>query len=222
MLTWQKMGNMLRARAAFEKLITIAPDHPAVAAFEAQIGQKLGAAPAEEPVIPAPSRAPAKASVPAPAPKAMTPAPAPVQAAPEPEVHEAPPESCARRSSPDVAVDAEVSVEAGEAGDDLELKIIELREQAQKQEASKRFNEYVKTLVALAEIVPDVAEKVDLNLKAADLYVSKFANQAEAIKAYERVLDADPENQQAVNFLLQMYEKRRDWEEPDPAAPPRG
>ena len=44
------------------------------------------------------------------------------------------------------------------------------------------------------------------------MYVTKFANQAEAIKAYERVLEIEPDNQQAVAFLLQMYEKRRDWE----------
>jgi len=110
-------------------------------------------------------------------------------------------------------METEVSVEAGgvdEADDDI--RIIELREQAQKQEASKRFNEYVKTIVSLAELVPDAAEKIELNLKAAELYVTKFANQAEAIKAYERVLDVEPDNQQAVTFLLQMYEKRRDWE----------
>jgi tetratricopeptide (TPR) repeat protein len=51
-----------------------------------------------------------------------------------------------------------------------------------------------------------------LYAKAADLYVSKFANQAEAVKAYEAVLAIDPDNAQAVDYLRQMYEKRRDWE----------
>jgi len=36
----------------------------------------------------------------------------------------------------------------------------------------------VKTIVSLAELVPDAAEKIELNLKAAELYVTKFANQA--------------------------------------------
>ena len=61
-------------------------------------------------------------------------------------------------------------------------------------------------------MVPDAAEKISLYLKAADLYVTKFANQAEAVKAYEQVLAIDPDQAQAVDYLRQMYEKRRDWE----------
>src|SRR5271165_7012342 len=59
---------------------------------------------------------------------------------------------------------------------------------------------------------PDVHEKVALFSKAADLYVTKFANQAEAVKAYEAVLAIDPDHTQSVDYLRQMYEKRRDWE----------
>ena len=60
--------------------------------------------------------------------------------------------------------------------------------------------------------MPEPAEKVSLFAKAADLYVSKFANQVEAVKAYESVYAIDPENEQAIDYLRQMYEKRRDWE----------
>src|SRR5690606_34461601 len=35
---------------------------------------------------------------------------------------------------------------------------------------------------------------------------------AEAIKAFERVLEIDSENQQAIRHLMEVYEKRRDWE----------
>ncbi len=87
-----------------------------------------------------------------------------------------------------------------------------MRVLADKQESAKRYNEYVKTLLQLASLVPDRAEKVSLYGKAADLYVSRFANQAEAVKAYEAVLAIDPDNTQAVEYLRQMYEKRRDWE----------
>ena len=59
---------------------------------------------------------------------------------------------------------------------------------------------------------PTRDEKVALYTKAADLYVTKFANQAEAVKAYEAVLAIDPDHAQAVDYLRQMYEKRRDWE----------
>ena len=91
-------------------------------------------------------------------------------------------------------------------------KIAELRALADKQESSKRYNEFVKTLLQLAALVPERGEKVSLYGKAADLYVSKFANQAEAVKAYEAVLAIDPDNTLAVEYLRQMYEKRRDWE----------
>ena len=43
-------------------------------------------------------------------------------------------------------------------------------------------------------LVPTTDEKVALYTKAADLYVDKFANQAEAVKAYEAILAIDPEN----------------------------
>src|SRR6185295_6360048 len=76
----------------------------------------------------------------------------------------------------------------------------------------KRYNEFVRTLMQLAALVPNTAERVDLYQRAADLYISKFANQAEAVKAYEAILDIDAENARAVDFLRQMYEKRRDWE----------
>jgi tetratricopeptide (TPR) repeat protein len=91
-------------------------------------------------------------------------------------------------------------------------RILELQKIAEKQEAAKRYNEYVKTLLQLAALVPDRREKVTLYAKAADLYVSKFANQAEAVKAYESVLAIDADNAQAIEYLRQMYEKRRDWE----------
>lgn len=60
--------------------------------------------------------------------------------------------------------------------------------------------------------MPDTAEKVELYMKAADLYVNKFVNQAEAVRTYEHILEVDPENRDAIDYLRQMYEKRRDWE----------
>ena len=41
-------------------------------------------------------------------------------------------------------------------------------------------------------LVYDADEKIELYAKAADLYVNKFANQAEAVKAYEAILAIDP------------------------------
>ncbi len=70
----------------------------------------------------------------------------------------------------------------------------------------------VNTLNKKAEHLGDLNERVALYLQIANLYIDRFSNQAEAIKAFERVLDLDSENQQATTHLLAVYEKRRDWE----------
>ena len=44
LVLWRQVGNLMRARAWFERLSAIAPDHPNLLAFEAQIGEKLGGA----------------------------------------------------------------------------------------------------------------------------------------------------------------------------------
>ena len=43
LVAWRQMGNLIRARQWFEKLAVAAPEHPAVHAFEIQIGETLGA-----------------------------------------------------------------------------------------------------------------------------------------------------------------------------------
>ncbi len=93
-----------------------------------------------------------------------------------------------------------------------ESVIIELREQLAKQESQNRVHELVKTLVALGDAVPEPAERVTFYSRAADLYANKFMNQAEAVKANEKIFAIDPANSAARDYLRQMYEKRRDWE----------
>ncbi len=198
-IAWRQLGNLMRARSSFERLCAVAPEHPQLRAFEAQIGEHLtpGAKPDDAPV-PAPPAASLSAVVPSQdvAPPAETPA----EPAAIPELAPPPP--------PPPAVPAPASTAA--PVDDA--KIAELRQQAEKQEGAKRYNEFVKTLLQLASMVPDEQEQIALYTKAADLYVTKFANQAEAVKAYEAVLAIDSDNVAAGEFLRQMYEKRRDWE----------
>src|SRR6185503_17349023 len=87
-------------------------------------------------------------------------------------------------------------------------------------EAKKRWPDLVKVLLEKAERVPledgEDAEqgqgKIAIYLQVANLYLERFSNQAEAIKAFERVLELDPDNKQAIDDLLAVYEKRRDWE----------
>ena len=213
-IAWRQLGNLIRARLSFERLSAVAPEHPQLRAFEAQIGEAIKPVRSVRPndgigqSVPEAAVTSAKEVreevVAAPPPDVVTPrAPEAVEsraaseATPSPAIEAlAPPPPAAPPPPPPVD----------------EAKIAELKQQAEKQETAKRYNEYVKTLLQLAGLVPDPAEKVSLYTKAADLYVSKFANQAEAVKAYESVLAIDPQNAQAVDYLRQMYEKRRDWE----------
>lgn len=224
LVLWRNVGNLMRARQWFEKLAALAPEHPSLRAFELQIGERLGAgapaaeaapapvaAPVEEeiPVAAAPEPEPAAAPVEEPAaPVAAEPEPAPPQSAPVPS---APPPAPVPSAPPPAPVAAAPSVPPAAPAKPA-VNIDELLAKAQKQEQAKRFNEYVKTLIELAEAVESPVEKIDYYTKAADLYTTKFSNAAEAVKCYEAVLALDAEHTQAIEFLRQSYEKRRDWE----------
>jgi tetratricopeptide (TPR) repeat protein len=79
-------------------------------------------------------------------------------------------------------------------------------------EQMKRWPDLISLLRKKATVVEDPGQKVELHLRVANLFLEKFSNQAEAIKAFETVLELEPEHTQALAFLKQMYEKRRDWE----------
>ena len=55
-------------------------------------------------------------------------------------------------------------------------------------------------------------EKIALFSEAGRMYIERSSNQAEAIKGFQRVLDIDRSNHEAITHLKEMYEKRRDWE----------
>ena len=79
-------------------------------------------------------------------------------------------------------------------------------------EQMNRWPDYVKTLKSKAEVTTDPAEQVELNLQVADLFIERFSNLSEAIKAYERVREIDSANPIALEKLREMYERRKDWE----------
>jgi tetratricopeptide (TPR) repeat protein len=83
---------------------------------------------------------------------------------------------------------------------------------AQIYENKKRWPDLVKILAEKADRAETPAAKTAIYLQVANLYLERFSNQAEAIKAFEKVLELDPQNQQAIEHLLAVYEKRRDWE----------
>jgi len=207
LMAWKERGDLIRARKFFERLSRVDSAHPALLAYEAQIGEKLtGAAPARASSPAAVTPQPAPVATPSPAPVAsVTPAAEQVDAPPASAPVSAP-EPIAASAAP-AAAPAPASAPAAD-----QALIASLREKLAQQEAAKRFNEYVKTLVALGDAVSEPEEKAELYSKAADLYVNKFANQAEAVRAYEKVLEVDPGHTGAIAYLREMYEKRRDWE----------
>jgi tetratricopeptide (TPR) repeat protein len=200
LIAWREGGDLIRARRFFERLRRVEPAHPALLAFEAQIGEQLsGVAP-----VPASSHATAEPVLLAPEAELEVVPPSEPPPVSEPLPVSAVPVSAAAAAAPAAPVPASAPAD--------ESLIASLREKLAQQEAAKRFNEYVKTLLALGDAVSDPTEKADLFAKAADLYVTKFANQAEAVRAYEKVLEVDPNQPAAIKYLREMYEKRRDWE----------
>jgi tetratricopeptide (TPR) repeat protein len=95
---------------------------------------------------------------------------------------------------------------------EISQKLADLDAQLQKFESQKRWPDVIKTLLAKADVTPERPDKVELLSRAGALYVEKSANQAEAIKCFEQVLQHDALNERAIRSLKEMYEKRRDWE----------
>lgn len=200
-LAWQKQNHLEHARVILGALAQRFPSHPAVVAFHAGApapqsrppsvapvsARPVSAPPSEHPEPRAPSEAPQRAVSSAPA-APSSPAPAPASAAPP-------------------SSSAPASVAPAPVGDAAEL-----RARAEKLESLKRYNEYVKTLVELARALTDKVERVETWAKAGDLYATRFANTAEAIKCYEALLADDADHPGALTYLRQAYEKRRDYE----------
>ncbi len=217
---WRGEGDIIKARGLFAALKEVAEHHPMVLSFEEQLGQKLDSG--------------GGGSVSREKPAASVAAPAAVE--PSKEVARKS-EAAAVRGGPErtggggaaagaasssagvggvqpatVAAASPASSPPGPGGAQSEAAVAELRFQLAQQEQAKRYHEYVRTLVALGDAVSDPAEKVESYSQAADLYVNKFANQAEAVRVYEKIIDVDPSDANANQYLREMYEKRRDWE----------
>ncbi|HEY8379115.1 MAG TPA: tetratricopeptide repeat protein, partial [Nannocystis sp.] len=98
-----------------------------------------------------------------------------------------------------------------EAGDsEALLKVVETQ-QAQF-ETMKRWPDLIGRIRRRAELTTDPAGRTALHLEAGRLFLEKFNNQAEAIKSFEAVLEADEYNVEAIGKLKDLYAKRRDWE----------
>lgn len=81
----------------------------------------------------------------------------------------------------------------------------------EKYEGMRRWPDLIGVLQTQFERA-DGQARIDYALQIAELYLNRLRNQAEAIKAFEAVLELDPENKAALEALDGMYEKRRDWD----------
>ena len=78
-------------------------------------------------------------------------------------------------------------------------------------ETMNRPTDLINTLRKKAEVVVDSDDKISIYVRVAQIYLDR-SNQAEAIKAFEHVLELSPGHEEAIRQLKQMYERRRDWE----------
>jgi len=228
LIAWRERGDLIKARRSFERLARIDPQHPALRAFEAQIGASLSTPPeAEVSQRPRRSKRPkgeGKSDPSTAQPEALDVATTPPEAGvEEPELITAPPPVAEPEPEPPAPEPTREPARAAPAPEPAPTPVAppaklenvalvaELREKLAQQAAAKRQHEYVKTLILLGDALSDPTERVQNYLEAADLYASK-ANQAEAARAYERALELDPAEPKAIAYLRDAYEKRRDWE----------
>jgi golgin subfamily B member 1 len=104
------------------------------------------------------------------------------------------------------------AVGAAQPSAEVAAKLAELEQALQKFTAQKRWSDVIRTTLEKAELMPEPVDKVLLFAEAGRMYLERSSNQAEAIKCFRRVLDYQPLNREAIDYLKDMYEKRRDWE----------
>jgi hypothetical protein len=151
LLAWKERGDLIRARRSFERLAGVAPTHPALKAFEAQIGETLSAAvAARQESDPPPRSKKSKGKKSAAAAPEPEPDSEPSAALAEPPTAPPPPDPPTGRPR---APEPEAPAAPARAQDAKLVK--ELRDKLAQQESAKRYHEYVKTLIALGDALAE-------------------------------------------------------------------
>ena len=219
-LAWRGLGDRDRANAYAERLMDRAPNHPTLEAFlgtssdeEQSSAQSRGmpsgasrAATQKDQRAQTLQQSDDSREAPVSDQDISTPA--------ENDVREQdlPSDSLAETDASAVAESGGESQSARPLTPQEEQQLAELDEALEKFESQKRWSDYIKTILAKADIVTDPVAKTVLLCQAGGLYTEKSSNQAEAIKCYERVVEIDPRHLEAISHLKEMYERRRDWE----------
>ena len=78
-------------------------------------------------------------------------------------------------------------------------------------EATGRWNDLIGVLTRKAEASDDGAQKVELYLRVANLWIDRFANYNQATEPLEQVIAIEEENRDALQKLKEIYTKKRAW-----------
>ena len=84
-----------------------------------------------------------------------------------------------------------------------------VRELARVYETLGRWRDLLTTQMRLAELEPVASAKAELYRAIARRWLDQFSNVQNAVEAYEKLREADPEDREAVAKLKELYTKRR-------------
>ncbi|MET0387169.1 MAG: hypothetical protein ABW321_14470, partial [Polyangiales bacterium] len=82
---------------------------------------------------------------------------------------------------------------------------------AEKYRELGRWNDLINVLMWDAEASSDPARKVAIYLRVAELWLEHFSNYNQAASPLEKVIELEPQNQQALTLLHDIYERKRAW-----------
>lgn len=75
-----------------------------------------------------------------------------------------------------------------------------------------RWPDLVKVLQQKVAHESEPERLIALHREIASIMMDRFSNTTEAIKSYEAILELDPESEDAIRVLKDIYEQRRDWD----------
>ena len=84
-----------------------------------------------------------------------------------------------------------------------------VRELARVYETLGRWRDLLTTQMRLAELEPNAGAKAELYRAIARRWLDQFSNVQNAVEAFEKLREADPEDREAVEKLKELYTKRR-------------
>lgn len=80
-------------------------------------------------------------------------------------------------------------------------------------ESMGRWNDLIQVLTKKADAGADAQTQAALYMRAAKLWIERFANYNQATRPLEQVIEKDPTNREALTLLKDIYTKKRAWKQ---------